>query len=120
MVPPLGCPTRASLAPLRRDAVTRPALAVGSPVGSADGIGLASVTDRLSTVGHLDVYVDRRTGLRLSIARFVGAAEEGRWARSAVLSSDIRRHEAGRPTKVTPKDPPFQSGFRTTGTPDLG
>jgi hypothetical protein len=111
MVPPLAV-RRALAGTTPRDAVT--ALPSRRVAGrAADGIRVRPA-DRLSTVGHLDVYVDRRTGLPLSIVvvpRGSGVAA----VRSAFVDIDVTRPAAD---EVTPKVPPF-SRVRTTGTPDL-
>jgi hypothetical protein len=111
LVPPLAV-RRALAGTTPRDAVT--ALPSRRVAGrAADGIRVRPA-DRFSTVGHLDVYVDRRTGLPLSIVvvpRGSGVVA----VRSAFVDIDVTMPAAD---EVTPKVPPF-GRVRTTRTPDL-
>lgn len=111
LVPPLAA-RRALGGTTPRDSVT--ALPSRRVAGrAADGIRVRPA-DRLSTVGHVDVYVDRRTGLPLSIVvvpRGSGVVA----VRSAFVDIDVTRPAAD---EVTPKVPPF-GRVRTTRTPDL-
>ncbi len=80
---------------------------------SCDGIRVRPA-DRLSTVGHLDVCVDRRTGLPLSLV-VVPRGSAVTAVRSTFVEVDLTAPSAG---VLTPKVPPF-GRMRTTRTPDL-
>ena len=111
LVPPLAV-RRALAGTTPRDSVT--ALPSRRVAGrAADGIRVRPA-DRLSTVGHVDVYVDRRTGLPLSIV-VVPRGSGVTAVRSAFVDIDVTRPSAD---EVTPKVPPF-GRVRTTRTPDL-
>ncbi len=80
---------------------------------TADGVRVLP-TDRRSTVGHLDVYVDEATGLPLSVV-VVPRDTVVAAMRSAFVDVTIGRPAAG---VLEPRVPRF-GRVRTTRTPDL-
>ena len=80
---------------------------------SADGLRVFPA-DPASTVGRLDVYVDERTGLPLSLVVVP------RGSTVPALSTAFVDVSFGKPpaADLRPRTPPF-STVRTTGTPDL-
>ncbi len=80
---------------------------------TADGLRVVP-TDHRSTVGHLDVYVDKATGLPLSVV-VVPRGTDVAAMRSAFVDVTIGRPAAG---ALEPRVPRF-GRIRTTRTPDL-
>lgn len=80
---------------------------------AADGVRVVPA-DPSSTVGHLDLYVDRRTGLPLSLLVVPRGGGIPALHTSFVDVSTTRPSMSD----VTPRTPPF-TRVRTTDTPDL-
>lgn len=80
---------------------------------AADGVRVVPA-DPSSTVGHLDLYVDRRTGLPLSLLVVPRGGGIPAFRTSFVDVSTTRPSTSD----VTPRTPPF-TRVRTTDTPDL-
>jgi hypothetical protein len=111
LAPPLAA-RRALAGATRRDSVT--ALPSRRVAGRAtDGIRLLPA-DRHSTIGHVDVYVDRRTGLPLSLV-VVPRGTDVAAVRSTFVEIALTSPAAD---TVTPKVPPF-GRIRTIRTADL-
>lgn len=80
---------------------------------AADGVRVVP-NDGSSTVGHLDLYVDERTGLPLSLV-VVPRGSDVPALRTAFVEVSVRSPAA---SVLRPRTPPF-SQVRTTLTPDL-